>query len=168
MSRCLASLCGRSGATLVTGKNGLGSVPHRRRTRFVRRTARRGAAAVEFAVVCIPFFLLVFGMFEIGRMMMVRQILTNASREGARAVILESATVADVETMVTDYAASCSIPGATAICSPNDLNSVGPKEPITVTVSVPFSNVSWLPGAWFFSQSDQIVASAQMGREILE
>ena len=167
MYQYLASFIPRR-RTLTSAGGPVRCAPGLRRSRCVSKKSRRGAAAVEFAVVCIPFFLLVFGMFEIGRMMMVRQILTNASREGARAVILESATVADVETMVTDYAASCSIPGATAICSPNDLNSVGPKEPITVTVSVPFSNVSWLPGAWFFGQSDQIVASAQMGREILE
>lgn len=142
-------------------------VPRAGKRRF-RGRKRRGAAAVEFAVVAIPFFLLVFGMFEIGRMMMVRQVLTNASREGARAVILESATVAEVETMVTDYTASCAVPGVTATCSPSDLNSVGPKEPITVTVSVPFSSVSWMPGAWFFNGSDVITASAVMGREVLE
>ena len=143
--------------------------PQTAKRRF-RGRKRRGAAAVEFAVVAIPFFLLVFGMFEIGRMMMVRQVLTNASREGARAVILESATVANVETMVTNYTASCAVPGVTATCSfgAPDLNSVGPKEPITVTVSVPFSSVSWMPGAWFFNGSDVITASAVMGREVLE
>ena len=78
-------------------------------SRLLSNRSRRGVSAAEFAVVCIPFFLLLFGMFEIGRMMMVRQILTNASREGARQAILEKATVAEVETMVTDYAASCSI-----------------------------------------------------------
>ena len=48
------------------------------------RKNRLAAAAVEFAVVAPVFLLLVFGMIEYGRMVMVYQILTNASREGAR------------------------------------------------------------------------------------
>ncbi len=45
------------------------------------RRNRRGAAAVEFAIVAPVFFLLVFGMIEYGRMVMVQQVITNASRE---------------------------------------------------------------------------------------
>ncbi len=46
------------------------------------RRNRRGTAAVEFALVAPVFFLLVFGMIEYGRMVMVQQVITNASREG--------------------------------------------------------------------------------------
>ena len=56
------------------------------------RKKRRGAAAVEFAVVAPIFLLLVFGMIEYGRMVMVQQVLTNASREGARCAVLDGAT----------------------------------------------------------------------------
>src|SRR5262245_57058974 len=59
--------------------------------RLFRRN-RRAAAAVEFAVVAPIFLLLVFGMIEYGRMVMVYQIVTNASREGARAAVLDGAT----------------------------------------------------------------------------
>ncbi|HRX81016.1 MAG TPA: TadE/TadG family type IV pilus assembly protein, partial [Pirellulaceae bacterium] len=38
---------------------------------------QRGAAAVEFAVVAPIFVLLLFGMIEYGRMVMVQQMLTN-------------------------------------------------------------------------------------------
>ena len=34
------------------------------------------------------FFLMVFGMIEFGRAIMVQQVLTNASREGARVAVL--------------------------------------------------------------------------------
>src|SRR5205823_8867626 len=44
--------------------------------RLYRRN-RRAAAAVEFAVVAPVFFLLVFGMIEYGRMVMVQQVITN-------------------------------------------------------------------------------------------
>ncbi len=54
------------------------------KTRHRGRTQRLGAAAVEFAIVAPLFFMLVFGCIEFGRALMVQQILTNASRVGAR------------------------------------------------------------------------------------
>lgn len=110
---------------------------------------RRGSAVAEFAVVAPLLFLLLFGMFEFGRLVMVQQILTNASREGARRGILEQSTTAEVETVVTDYLSGSSIPGATVAVSPSPLSGVGFGDPVTVTVSVPFDQVSWVPAPWF-------------------
>ena len=56
---------------------------------------------MEFAVVAPIFFLLILGMVEFGRMMMVQQVLTNASREGARIAVLDNTTTADVTTQLT-------------------------------------------------------------------
>ena len=47
-----------------------------------RRQDRVGAAAVEFAIVAPLMFLLTMGMIEVGRMVMVKQLMVNASREG--------------------------------------------------------------------------------------
>jgi Flp pilus assembly protein TadG len=45
---------------------------------------RRGAAAVEFAV-CLPLLLtLLLGLWEVGRMVVVQQVVYNSCREGAR------------------------------------------------------------------------------------
>ena len=49
------------------------------------------------ALVAPVFLLMVLGMLEIGRVLMVQQILTNASREGARRAVLDGATAADVK-----------------------------------------------------------------------
>jgi Flp pilus assembly protein TadG len=114
-----------------------------------RRAPRRGAAVAEFAVVAPLLFLLIFGMFEFGRLVMVQQVLTNASREGARRGILERATAAEVETVVQDYLAGSSVSGATVTVSPGSLAGVGFGDPVTVTVSVPFDEVSWVPAPWF-------------------
>jgi Flp pilus assembly protein TadG len=70
------------------------------------RRNRRGAAAVEFAVVAPVFFLMIFGMIEFGRMVMVQQILTNASREGARLGVLDNINESDVIQTVIDYTSS--------------------------------------------------------------
>jgi Flp pilus assembly protein TadG len=44
----------------------------------------RGAAAVEFALVLPVIILLLFGIIEFGRAWNVKQVLTDAAREGAR------------------------------------------------------------------------------------
>ena len=40
---------------------------------------RKGAAAVEFALVMPLFFMLILGIIEFGRAIMVEQIITNAA-----------------------------------------------------------------------------------------
>jgi Flp pilus assembly protein TadG len=49
-----------------------------------RRRARRGAASVEAAVVLGVLFLVIFGIFEYGRFLMVYNLAEFAAREGAR------------------------------------------------------------------------------------
>ena len=53
---------------------------------------QHGASAVEFAIL-LPFLvLLVFGLIDFGFLMYNQQVLTNASREGARAAIVGTCT----------------------------------------------------------------------------
>src|SRR5438105_3836573 len=48
------------------------------------RTRRGGLAAVEMAVA-LPFIaILIFGIWDVGRMVEVQQLVNNAAREGAR------------------------------------------------------------------------------------
>ncbi len=137
---------GRSPNSLNTPGN-----PSRRprRARRFARGQRRGVALVEFAVVASLLFLLVVGMVEFGRLVMVQQFLINASRAGARRGILEQTTESDVQTIVTDYLSSSTISGTTVTVSPDQLIKVGFGDPVSVTVSVPFDHVSWLPAPWF-------------------
>jgi len=66
---------------------------------------RSGAAAVEFAFVFLPVFVIFFSFIEHGRYFMVLDLMQNAAREGARyaAVISNSGEVDDANT-VTDTA----------------------------------------------------------------
>lgn len=49
------------------------------------RPARRGVAAVELAMVTMLFIVpVLFGVWEVGRLVQVQQIVSNAAREGAR------------------------------------------------------------------------------------
>ena len=127
---------------------------------------RRGAAVVEFAVVAPLLFALLFGMVEFGRMVMVQQTLTNASREGARRGILENASQTEVEQVVLNYLTSSSITGATVEISPPDLNSIGFGDPVTVTVSVDFQQVSWLGSPWFLAGTKLSGSSSMLGERL--
>jgi len=157
-------------AARATGQSGEG-VPQaglkvERPYRSFRRF-RLGAATVEFAVVVPVFFLLVFGMIEFGRMVMVQQVITNASREGARQAVLDGATTTEVTNAVKSYLTSGSITGATITVSPNPPSNAAFGDPVTVTVSIPFSQVSWLPSPMFLG-GRTLTSTTVMRRESVQ
>jgi len=121
---------------------------------------------VEFAVVAPVFFLLVFGMIEYGRMVMVQQVITNASREGARVAVLDGSTAADVSTAAEGLLSGASISGANISVTPNPPNSAVYGAPVTVAVSVNFNQVSWLPRPMFLG-GRTLSATTVMRRETL-
>jgi len=51
---------------------------------------RKAATTVEFAVVCIPLFLFLFGIYEYGRFVFTLQVMENSAREGARYAIVHT------------------------------------------------------------------------------
>ena len=75
---------------------------------FMRRPARHrrpGATAVETALVLIPLTMLVFGVFEYGRLLMHWNLVNNAAREGCRYALANntSTTIStDVQTLATN------------------------------------------------------------------
>lgn len=114
----------------------------RRNLPKTRIQSRRGATAVEFALVAPLLFLLFFALIEMGRSVMVHQLLVNAAREGARSAAFNSASASDIVTQVQDSLAASSVPGATATVTPNP---IVPGATVTVAVEVPYTSVSWLP-----------------------
>jgi len=118
-------------------------------------------------VVAPLFFLLVFGMIEFGRMVMVQQIITNGSREGARVAVLDGSTTAEVTTAVDNYLTGASVTGSAVSVTPNPPNSAGYGEPVTVVVSIAFSQVSWLPSPMFLG-GNTLTATTVMRRETIQ
>jgi Flp pilus assembly protein TadG len=131
-----------------------------------RSSNRRGAAVVEFAIVSPLLFLLVFGMIEYGRMVMVQQVITNASREGARLAVLDGATSTSVKTQVESYLTNSSVDGATVTLTPEEPSTAAYGAAVTVAVSIPFTSVSWLPTPMFLG-GKTLFASTVMRRETL-
>jgi Flp pilus assembly protein TadG len=68
------------------------------------RTGRRlGAALVEAAIVMNIFLLFIFGIMEFGHFVMVKQLMDNAARDGARMASTGALTVstAQIQALVT-------------------------------------------------------------------
>lgn len=119
---------------------------------------------VETAVVLPVFFTVVLGIIEFGRAFMVAQLLNNAAREGTRVAIMAGSTNTEVQAAVQNFAASSigvateqltvsiDVTPATGNPDPNDNVSLANKRDlIEIQVSVPFSEVNYLPGTYLSS-----------------
>jgi Flp pilus assembly protein TadG len=124
-----------------------------RTSRHSRTKQRRGAAAVEFAMILPVFFTLVMGMIEVGRGIMVSQILENAARNAARMAILDNTANSSVISTTQSFVASAAGVGnndTTVTISVNgssgaSLSTANPGDTILITVSLPASKISWVP-----------------------
>ncbi|OQY25063.1 MAG: hypothetical protein B6I37_02330 [Desulfobacteraceae bacterium 4572_35.2] len=66
----------------------------------------QGTTMVEFALIVVVLLSIVFGIIEFGVLLFDQHVLTNASREGARAGVVSRATrlpVSDVMDVVEHY-----------------------------------------------------------------
>jgi len=100
-------------------------------------------------------------------MVMIQQILTNASREGARVAVLDGATTAEVTSAVEEYMVTASVSGTDISVSPDPPDSAVYGAPVTVSVSVPFDQVSWLPSPMFLG-GNTLSATTVMRRETVQ
>jgi Flp pilus assembly protein TadG len=142
-----------------------------------RRRTRRGAAAVEFAVVAPLLVLIVFGIVEVGRLVMVAQLATNGSREAARYAVQAAATPDAVTSYTESYMAAAGIPGsainsitieqngAAGWAAVSDLSLVAAGTPIRVTLSINFNRVSWLPTRVFIADNTPVQGITVMRKE---
>jgi Flp pilus assembly protein TadG len=112
------------------------------------------------------FFLFIFGMIEYGRLIMVQQLLTNAAREGVRVAILDNRTATDATNAANQYLGGANIQGATISVTPDPPTSAASGNPVSVTISVPFKQVSWLPSPMFLGTAT-MTATATMRRETM-
>src|SRR6516225_8190508 len=131
----------------------------------LRHSLRRGAAIAEFAVVAPVFLTLIVGTIELGRAVVVVQLLTNASREGARIGGYDTTTATStITSAVNTYLSNEGISGATTTVSPSPPSLAADGQQISVTVSIPYNNVSWVPTP-FFLGGQTLSATTVMCRE---
>ena len=127
----------------------------------MRRKARQGAVAVEFALTVGLAFLFFFSALEFSRVAMIRGTIDNAVYEGARVGIVPGATAADVEKKVRDILGFSLVRVADVSISPNPI----PFDAKTISVQVDLSldKNTFSPSKFFAGKS--IVRSIQMKRE---
>jgi Flp pilus assembly protein TadG len=147
--------------------------------------SHRGAtASVELALLA-PFLLAaLFGIWEIGRLVQIQQVVDNAAREGARQAARGDLTSAQVRTAVTNYLEAGGVDttsngGVTFTytdsssgapvqrTSPIDVNNpsldvsaASPSDQLHMAVNVPYRNVRWLAINLFLSDTTMMTATA--------
>ncbi len=118
---------------------------------------RRGAAVVEFAVVSPLLVLLLLGMIEVGRAMMIGEVTAGAARVGARAAVITGATNTGIANTVSSYLQAGGVRGAATTISVNgaagvDLSAAKTGDAIQVTVQAPMEANSWVSSTFFDSK----------------
>lgn len=134
-------------------------------SRSGRKFARRGSAVVEAAVVAPLMITAMFGMMEAGYAFMVKQTVTLAAREGARAGVIPGGTMSDVQGAVDEAMGAANLSGYSTTSNINDLGASDTD--LTVSVSIPFSRASFT-GSLLGGGSFQISSSTTMRREGLQ
>jgi Flp pilus assembly protein TadG len=119
------------------------------------------------AMVAPIFVALLLGMIEAARLGMVAQLLTTAAREGCRVAVLDGMTQTDVQNRINSVlnGSGISVGTVTPTCSsPYTWTTAPSGTAITVSFSVPYSQVSWLKLSGFLNGAT-INASATMSSE---
>jgi Flp pilus assembly protein TadG len=113
-----------------------------------RFAGRRGVAAVEFALIAPVMVFMVVGLIEMGRGLMVKDILGDATRKGCRTGILPSGTnaliIADVNQVLTDNNLTPGNATITILVNGNavDVSTAKAGDQIAVKVSMPVSAIT--------------------------
>ncbi|QEH35993.1 TadE-like protein [Aquisphaera giovannonii] len=113
------------------------------------RKRRRGIAAVEAALTFPLLLTILVGLWEVGRLVEVKQVLVNAAREGGRQASIGTKTAAQIQADVLNYIRldGLSTQGAgvtvTNLTSPSvvDPSQAAQLDRIRVTVTIPFDSV---------------------------
>ncbi len=120
------------------------------RTATTRR--RRGAAAVEMAVSATLLSPILIGMWEVGRVVQVQQILSNSVREGGRQASTGQLTASQVQQVVTTYIQNAGLPTQHLAVTVQDLTTPGTDptaasqfDQIQVTATIPYADVRYVP-----------------------
>jgi Flp pilus assembly protein TadG len=109
----------------------------------MRKLNERGAVAAEFALLLPVLLLILFGTIEFGMIMYSRELITNASREGARAgiiLVVPKPTAGQITTIATNYLTGTGINPANVTIA---VTGAGGANPATLTVATTYQ-YPWL------------------------
>jgi hypothetical protein len=121
-----------------------------------RRSPRRGAVTVEFALTAPLLFFLFLGAYEFARINMVRHTMDIAAYEGARRGILPGAAAAHVEARTAAVLSTTGVVNA-------QVQATVLTDLVTVDIDVPLGDNFWF--VRYFSPSDLLTNSYTLRRE---
>ena len=132
-----------------------------------KNSPERGAVIVEFAIL-LPFLMsILVGTVEFGLLFYNKQVLTNASREGARAGI-SHLTESEIKTIVVNYSQNRLITfGAGPNVIPDDVTIVGAlgSYPDNLSVSITYKYTFLVPKLLGFGTDLTLNAETVMNME---
>lgn len=122
---------------------------------------RRGAVAVEMAVVTPVLLAMLFGIIEFGWMFTAQHTMVNAAREGARYGALQGTTSTEIVARVQQFLQPMGLDGDVTI----NVTEATVADPIvTVQVTAPRDQIS-LVGNFFGFQGGTVEGTASMRKE---
>lgn len=127
-----------------------------------RFASSEGQTLVEFALVIFLLLAVLFGVFELSRMILVYTTIANATRAGVRWAIVRGkdssspATNAQVQTYVENLLKGGTL--NTASMTPPQVTGAGNAAGSTVTVTVSYAYDSWVS---FFALSPTFTSTSQ-------
>ena len=142
-------------------------------TRSAAPTARRGAAAVEMAVVAPVMLAFLLGIWEYGRLIQVQSMLTNAAREGGRQAATGKFTSAEIEQIVLDYITQAGYKTtdpqnkinvsvtAVDLTTGADVKDCQRMDDIQVDIVYPFKNARWVALNYFANKNATLRATSR-------
>ena len=133
----------------------------RRQTKEIRRSSRRGAAAVEFALTAPILFMLLFAALEFGRMNMIRETVNNAAYEAARSCIVPGATNAEGVSAANAILQSIGVINSTVQVQPATITDTTPS--VTATITVPYNSNMWVTP--LYSKDGSATATCTLTRD---
>jgi Flp pilus assembly protein TadG len=108
-----------------------------------RKSATRGAAAIEFAMVATPFFMLLFGLFEVMRIFFTQTTLESAIAEESRRIKTGQASSGTGTTAAAFKAGVCTRMAGTVDCT-NRLFVTVENQPAVGSLASPLTTPTML------------------------
>jgi Flp pilus assembly protein TadG len=141
-----------------------------------RSRARRAVAAVEFAFLAPVLITLLFGVWEVGRMIQMYQIVSNAAREGGRQAATAKYTNPQVQQTVLNYLLAAQVPASDTLpnsqvtlantdCTITVQDQTTNTDVSHITVQITGSFVPAVPTLLFLSNTLPVQATSTMFSE---
>jgi Flp pilus assembly protein TadG len=113
--------------------------------------------------------LFILALIDLSRAYMATQQLMSAARDGCRTGVVSGTSTTTIKSVVTSALSAQGITGVTATVKVNgssstDASAAVSNDVISVAVTVPYSNVTWLP-SYFLMRGDVLSGDFSLQRE---